>query len=196
MLAPLLIGFAFGWVLQRCGLSRYDRIANVFRLRDLTVIRFLLTALVTGAVAMALLEGHAPGVSVPIPATHAVGNLLGGAVFGIGMALSGFCPGTIAAGAGEGRLDNLVPGALGLLGGAVLFGLSYERLMPRLARRATTTTLAELVGASPYVTLVLVVELLSAVLLLLRGWHGTRLLVRSRKEAVHGERSDDPESLR
>lgn len=171
MVAPLLIGFAFGWILQRSGLSRYDRIANVFRLRDLTVIRFLLSALVTAAIAMALLEGHAPGVSVPIPATYAIGNLLGGAVFGIGMALSGFCPGTIAAGAGEGRLDNLVPGALGLFGGAIVYGLAYERVMPRLARGATVETLADLVGTSPYVTLVLVVEIFVAVLLLLHDAH-------------------------
>ena len=46
-------------------------------------------------------------------------------VFGVGMALSGYCPGTCAAGAGEGKMDYIVPGVLGFLTGAVIFGLTY-----------------------------------------------------------------------
>ena len=54
-----------------------------------------------------------------VPATYIVGNLVGGLIFGVGMALAGFCPGTCAAGAGEGKLDYLIPGLLGFLTGAV-----------------------------------------------------------------------------
>lgn len=52
-LAPLLIGFMFGWLLQKAGLSRYERIVNVFRFHDLAVLKFLLSALVTAAVGIA-----------------------------------------------------------------------------------------------------------------------------------------------
>ncbi len=134
--APLVLGFAFGWVLQRSGLSRYDKIANVFRLRDLTVLKVLGTALVTAAVALQIMDALDLWVAPPIPATYAWGNIVGGTVFGVGMALSGFCPGTIAAGAGEGRLDYLVPGALGLYAGALTYGLLYDGIMPVLARGA------------------------------------------------------------
>ena len=47
-----VIGVAFGWILQRSGLSRYDRIANVYRFTDLTVLKVLGSALVTAAVAL------------------------------------------------------------------------------------------------------------------------------------------------
>jgi uncharacterized protein len=175
MIAPLVIGFAFGWILQRSGLSRYDRIANVFRFRDLTVMRFLMSALVTAAMGTAILRGYGDA-PVPVPATYALGNVVGGIVFGVGMALSGFCPGTIAAGAGEGRLDYLVPGALGLLAGAVVYGLGYERVMPILARGAREWTLSEVLGVSAPVALVLVVESVLLALYLMRahrarGWH-------------------------
>jgi uncharacterized membrane protein YedE/YeeE len=159
ILAPLVIGLAFGWILQRSGLSRYDRIANVYRFTDLTVLKVLGSALVTAAIALQLMRALGVGVAPPIPVTYAWGNLLGGAVFGVGMALSGFCPGTIAAGAGEGRLDYLVPGALGLFTGAVGYGLVYERIMPLLARTARATTLPEVLHVDPWLTVVVFAEI-------------------------------------
>ncbi len=156
----LLVGFAFGWILQRAELSRYHRIAGVFRLRDLTVLKFLGSALVTSAIGIALLRTLGLAVApVPVPATYALGNLLGGVVFGVGMALSGFCPGTIAAGVGEGRLDYLVPGALGLYTGAVIYGLAYDRVMPVVARGARSITLPQLLDVEPWLVVLLLAEL-------------------------------------
>lgn len=134
--AALSIGFAFGWLLQKAGLSRYDRIVNIYRFRDLTVLKFLLSALVAGAVSVGFLSAVGVKGIVPIPGTFLVGNFAGGILFGIGMAVSGFCPGTIAAGVGEGRIDYLVPGALGLVAGALCFGAFYSRLAPLAARGA------------------------------------------------------------
>src|ERR1019366_4979883 len=94
----------------------------------------LLSALVTAAIGIRVLQNLGLATTVPIPATYLAGNMLGGVVFGVGMALSGFCPGTVAAGAGEGRLDYLIPGGLGLYTGAILYGLEYERVMPWLSR--------------------------------------------------------------
>ena len=62
-----------------------------------------------------------------VPATYIVGNMVGGLIFGVGMALTGYCPGTCVAGAGEGKLDYLIPGLLGFLAGAAIFGLTYQR---------------------------------------------------------------------
>lgn len=180
MIAPLLIGFAFGWILQRSGLSRYDHIANIFRLRDATVLRFLMTALATGAVAIELLRryGVAP---VPVPATYALGNFAGGVVFGIGMALSGFCPGTIAAGAGEGRLDYVFPGALGLVSGALVYGWLYPRVMPYLAGSAREATLPAWLGVSAPLVVLVLLELVVLTLALVR-WHGRSKPPRGRSE--------------
>ena len=180
MIAPLAIGFAFGWILQRSGLSRYDHIANIFRLRDATVLRFLMSALATGAIAIELLRryGVAP---VPVPSTYVLGNFVGGVVFGVGMALSGFCPGTIAAGAGEGRLDYLFPGALGLVSGAVVYGWLYERIMPFLAAGAKETTFPAWLGVSPPLAALVLVEVVVLTLAIVR-WHGRSRPPRARSQ--------------
>ena len=160
-IAPLLIGFAFGWLLEKAGLAHYERIVNVFRLRDFAVLQFLLSALVTAAIGIRILHGLDPRVDLPVPATYLGGNLLGGLVFGIGMALSGFCPGTVAAGVGEGRLDYLIPGGLGLYAGSVAFGVAYERFMPTLSRwgRMGVITLADWLRVEPWLMVALFAEL-------------------------------------
>jgi len=160
LLAALGIGFGFGWLLQRAGLARYDRVVNVFRFRDLTVLQLLLSALVVGAIGVraAIALGLTP--TVPVPATYWFGNFAGGLLFGAGMALSGFCPGTIAAGIGEGRLDYLIPGSLGLVAGAWLFGAIYSRLFPLLNRGVhAATTLPQWWGVDPWLIIVLLAEL-------------------------------------
>jgi len=73
------------------------------------------------------------------------------------MATAGYCPGTIVAEVGEGRLDALVGGLSGLVVGAILFGLLQPRIMPSLARVGSLgrVTIAGVAGANPWlVTLV------------------------------------------
>ena len=130
MIAPILIGFCFGWVLQKGRLGRYETIVNVFRFKDLTVVKFLLSGLVVAMLAMQVLPARE---AAPIPDTYLLGNLAGGLLFGVGMAIAGFCPGTVAAGAGEGRLDYLFAGSAGLYAGAVLFGLAWPRFFPAVS---------------------------------------------------------------
>jgi hypothetical protein len=153
----LSLGFLFGWALNRAGLTHYDRIVNVYRLRDLTVMRFMLTALVVGAVGIQAGIELGLGTAVPVPPTNMLANLVGGIVFGVGMATAGYCPGTIVAEVGEGRLDALVGGLSGLVVGAILFGLLQPRIMPSLARVGSLgrVTIAGVAGANPWlVTLV------------------------------------------
>jgi hypothetical protein len=98
-LQALLIGCGFGYCLHSAGLTHYARIVNVYRLRDLTVLRFMLTALVVGALAIQASIALGFIARAPLPPTVVIANLVGGAVFGIGMATAGYCPGTIVAGA-------------------------------------------------------------------------------------------------
>jgi uncharacterized membrane protein YedE/YeeE len=160
-IAPLLIGIAFGFMLQKGGLTRYERIVGIFLFEDLTVLKFLLSALVTGAIGIQIVVALGWAEPLPVPMSYLTGNLLGGLVFGVGMALSGYCPGTVAAGAGEGRLDYLVPGVLGLYTGALVYGLLYPRIMPSLTRIASlgAVRLPEVMRAEPWLVLLLLLEL-------------------------------------
>jgi hypothetical protein len=168
IVAPLLIGFAFGFVLQKGGLTRYHQVAGVFRFADLTVLKFLLSALVVGAVALRVFQ--ALGVAGPIPVTdsYLLGNLVGGMIHGVGMALAGFCPGTVVAGAGEGRLDNLTFGLAGLFAGALAFGLAWSGFFPALSRVGALgrVTVGELVHVSPVLVVVVFAEVVALVLYL------------------------------
>ena len=89
-LGALLLGIAFGFALNKGGLTRYANIVGVFRFTNLTVIKFMMTALMVGGIGIYLLNAWGVVEFPNIPATYIVGNVLGGLVFGIGMALTGY----------------------------------------------------------------------------------------------------------
>lgn len=174
IILPLLLGVVFGFALNKAGLTKYHKIVNQFRLNDMAVLKFMMTALVVAM--LGLFPLHALGViNLPtVPATYVVGNLIGGLIFGIGMALAGFCPGTCVAGAGEGKVDYLVPGILGFLTGAVIYGLTYDKVFPKISAIANygNVTLPELWHISPYLA-ILVFTIMALVLFYLidrMGW--------------------------
>ena len=129
----LVLGVLFGFALNKAGLTKYHKIVNQFRLTDMTVLKFMMTALVVTMLGVYPLRALGIITFPAIPATYIVGNLVGGLIFGVGMAMAGFCPGTAVAGAGEGKLDYIVPGLLGFLTGAVIFGLTYQSFMPQIS---------------------------------------------------------------
>jgi hypothetical protein len=164
----LVLGLLFGWSLHKARLTHYARIVNVYRLRDLTVMRFMLTALVVGGLAIQAGVDLGFAASVPVPPTSMLANVVGGVVFGVGMATAGYCPGTIAAEAGEGRLDAWVAGLSGLVVGAIVFGLLQPILMPTLARVGSLgrVTVAGLAGASPWLVLLVFGQVVVLMLML------------------------------
>ncbi len=165
----LFLGLLFGWSLNKAGLTHYARIVNVYRFRDMTVMRYMLTALVVGAVAIQAGIDLGFANRVPLPPTFVVANLVGGVVFGVGMATAGYCPGTIAAEAGEGRLDAWSAGFSGLIAGAIVFGLLQPYVMPALARAGALgrVTFASLSGANPWLVLIVFAESVAIVLVLI-----------------------------
>jgi uncharacterized protein len=157
--APLLIGIAFGWLLDRAELTRFQRIVGIYRLRDFTVLQFLGTAIVAGAFAVLALRSLGFVATVVITPTHLAADAIGGGLFGIGMAVAGFCPGTIVAGAGGGRLDYLVPGGLGLIAGALAYGATF-RWVGALGRIGALgiPTLPSLLGVSDWLLAIVLAE--------------------------------------
>ncbi|HEX9027595.1 MAG TPA: YeeE/YedE thiosulfate transporter family protein [Anaerolineales bacterium] len=151
-LIALVLGAFFGFSLNKAGLTKYYKIVNVFRLTDLAVLKFMMTALVVAMSGLYVLRGLGMITFPSVPSTYIVGNVVGGLIFGVGMALSGYCPGTCAAGAGEGKLDYLIPGFLGFLVGAVFFGLTYQQVMPKITALAKigNVDLPDLWNLNPY----------------------------------------------
>jgi len=86
----LFLGVFFGFSLNKAGLTKYHKIVNVFRFTDLAVLKFMMTALVVSMVGLYALRGLGLVVFPTVPATYIAGNLVGGLIFGVGMALSGY----------------------------------------------------------------------------------------------------------
>ena len=116
-------GMLFGVLLHRGGVANYSVIVNQFRFRDFTVLKIMLTAIVVGGLGVWALHamGHA---DYQIKPANLLGVGLGAALFGVGMVLYGYCPGTGVAAIATGSLHALV-GFGGMLAGAVLYALSY-----------------------------------------------------------------------
>jgi hypothetical protein len=86
----LLFGAAFGFSLNKAGLTKYHKIVNVFRFTDLAVLKFMMTALVVASSGLYVLRGLGLLAFPNVPSTFVVGNLVGGLLFGVGMALTGY----------------------------------------------------------------------------------------------------------
>lgn len=89
-LIAIALGVLFGFALSKGGLTRYSNIVGVFRFTNLTVIKFMLTAVVTAMVGLYSLKGLGLVQFPNVPATYIAGNVIGGLVFGAGMALTGY----------------------------------------------------------------------------------------------------------
>ncbi len=126
LLWGLVFGIGFGFLLQRGGLARYDVIIGQLLLRDFTVLKVMLSAVLTGMVGIHILK-HFRLVELQPKPGSLVMNVVGGSIFGVGFAVLGYCPGTLAAAIGNGHLDALA-GMAGVIIGAGIFAGFYGRL--------------------------------------------------------------------
>lgn len=119
----LPFGMLFGLLLHRGGVADYNVIVNQFRLRDFTVLKIMLTAIVVGGIGVWALYrfGYA---EYHIKPANLLGVAFGAALFGVGMVLYGYCPGTAVAAVATGSVHALV-GFAGMLAGAILYAFSF-----------------------------------------------------------------------
>ena len=127
--AALLIGIAFGWFLERSGMGSARKLAGQFYLRDLTVFKVMFTAIITAMLGVFWLSwaGLLDLDRIFVPETWIVPQLSGGAIFGIGFAMSGLCPGTSCVAAATGRIDGIAVVG-GMFAGVLGTGLLFSRL--------------------------------------------------------------------
>jgi len=131
-----LTGLAFGAVLYKVGATRYSRVMGMLTLRDTKVMKFAFTAIGVASLAYGLAAAlgvsEAWGLVPRVMPFLGPAHLVGGALFGIGMGVSGLCPGTCVAKAGGrgGEKKWAAPAAVaGLLAGVLLYVALKDRLM-------------------------------------------------------------------
>lgn len=115
----VLFGFLFGFFLVQAGLNKFDTISGLAVLKDFTAAKVVLVALGVGMILFNI------EIVMNVAVFHVkdfmpVSQLLGGLLFGGGMALLGYGPGTAFVALGEGSYDALV-GIVGGVAGALAF---------------------------------------------------------------------------
>jgi uncharacterized membrane protein YedE/YeeE len=126
LLAAVLIGILFGYALQRSGFTDSRKIASTFYMKDVDVPVVMFTAIVTASIGLwglSLLGLIDLGKFYFLP-SYLLPMIVGGFIFGIGMAMGGFCPGTSIASMATGKIDAIVFVG-GFLLGSLLFGDLY-----------------------------------------------------------------------
>jgi uncharacterized membrane protein YedE/YeeE len=148
LIIGFLIGCAFGAILYLGGATSYRRILGTLLLKDMWIIKLMMTAIGVGTLGIYLLDmGGLAHMSVK-PA-YVWGIAIGGAIFGIGWAVAGYCPGTCVVGSAKGKKDAIFT-LLGALAGAFLFSLAFPYLESTLIAPANfgAVTLESLLGVN------------------------------------------------
>ncbi len=150
----LCIGIAFGFLLQKGGVSRYDIIMGQFLLVDFTVLKLMLTAIVVGTIGIHAMRA-AGLVRLHTWRGPMFGIITGGLIFGVGFAVLGYCPGGSMAALGQGSLDALF-GIVGILAGTWAYAVSYPKIVSSFLGKGAPEhdTLPEALGISPWVIII------------------------------------------
>ncbi|KUO64123.1 MAG: hypothetical protein APF84_08420 [Gracilibacter sp. BRH_c7a] len=135
----IVFGIMFGFILQRVGALEYKNILKTLRLIDMRIAKFMFLSI--GVSALGLFPLRAMGlIRLQLIDFNLVGTLIGGLIFGVGFALSGYCPGTSIGAWAEGKKDAgfvILGGIFGVLGftivqgsiGGTLEKFNYGRMM-------------------------------------------------------------------
>ena len=155
----LLIGFAFGYVLEIAGFGNSRKLAAQFYFKDMTVLKVMFGAIITAMVLifMASAIGLLDYNLIWVNPTYLWPGIVGGLIMGVGFIIGGFCPGTSLVGAATFKLDGLFF-VLGVFFGIFLFGetVSYFNVFWNSSYMGRFT-LPELFGLSTGMVVLLVV---------------------------------------
>ena len=151
-------GIVFGFVLQRGGFCLTRAISNAALAGDTAILRaYVLALLVAMAGVQVILSFEL--TEIPVRQLHWLSNLVGGALFGVGMILSGGCSGSTWYRVGEGAVGAGVI-LLGFAIGATTVAVgALDPLRRALQRPVITTgpgaapTLANVTGLSPWIVI-------------------------------------------
>ena len=123
----IVLGFGFGFCLERAGFGSARKLTAVFYLYDMAVVKVMFSAIVTAMTGIYLLSavGLLDVGELYLEPTNLAAQAMGGLVFGAGFIVGGYCPGTCVAAMATGRKDGL-SFALGMLAGV----LAYAEFTP------------------------------------------------------------------
>jgi uncharacterized membrane protein YedE/YeeE len=140
-----VIGIVFGAIIQYSRVDKFEKIAGFAIGKDTIIPKMLFFAIGLTSIFL-YLEIKMGYASYHVKPMMIQGIVIGGIIFGIGMAIMGKCPGTGPISIAEGRIDVLV-GAIGGLFGGYLFTKYYDDFFkPLMGDNFGNTTLVDVSG--------------------------------------------------
>lgn len=143
----LFSGLIFGFLLQKGGVGRFDTIVGQLLLKDFTVMKVIFTAILVGSIGIYSLNAFGALPAFHLSKTSLLMSAAGGGLFGVGMSVLGFCPGTAFAALANGSKD-MVFGLLGMLVGSALYN-EISQFLPESRDPFFQKTVADVFGVSP-----------------------------------------------
>lgn len=120
----LILGILFGATIQYANLNKFNVISGLALRKDFSVAKAIALAIGIGLILLNI-EIALGFASYHVKPFIVGGLILGGLIFGTGMAILGYCPGTLAISFGQGSVDAFI----GIIGG-LLGGLFYTVVLP------------------------------------------------------------------
>ncbi|WP_341895879.1 YeeE/YedE thiosulfate transporter family protein [Ferrovibrio terrae] len=164
----LAMGLVFGLALEKSRVFEPGVIVGQMQLRNFIMLKVFLSAVATGLVVLAALNGFG-FIKLAPKATLYTADIAGGLILGVGITLAGGCPGTVLAQIGAGYRDAWAT-LLGGLCGALTFGYLEPVLRPWIDGGPGKLTLDHLVGLPFWQVAVMFAALIIMLLVLLERW--------------------------
>jgi uncharacterized membrane protein YedE/YeeE len=122
----VVIGAAFGFVLEASGFSSSRKLAGVFYGYDFVVLKVFFTAAVTAALGIFYFGylGWIDLSQIYIHPTFIQSAIVGGIIMGLGFIMGGFCPGTSFCGVAIGKIDAMMY-TVGMFVGILIFSEAF-----------------------------------------------------------------------
>ncbi len=171
IIVGLAMGIVFGIALEKGRVFEPGIIIGQFQLRSWLLIKMFMSAIATTMVVVAVLYGSGL-ISLHVKPAIFPATILGGLLFGVGMALTGACPGTVLAQVGAGYKD-----AWAILTGGILGAMAYGYLEPTLAPLNSgpgEITLADVIGVPFWLLALIMAVLIAVILFFLEKWRPWR----------------------
>ena len=127
----ILIGIAFGFILEASGFSSSRKLAGVFYGYDFAVLKVFFTAALVAMIGILYMDylGYLDMSQLYVHPTYLWGAIIGGVIMGVGFVAGGFCPGTSLCAVAIGKIDAIVY-VIGIMIGIFIFSELYPLFQP------------------------------------------------------------------
>jgi len=167
----ILIGIAFGYIMEATGFSSSRKLTGVFYGYDFAVLKVFFTSAVVAVIGLYYMDylNFVDISQLYVQPTYLWAAIIGGIIMGVGFLAGGFCPGTSLCAVAIGKIDGMVF-TVGLMIGIFIFSESFSILEPFFeSSNLGHVTLVDSLGISPY-WIILIITVVALIAFAFSDW--------------------------